>query len=73
LQKSLQTGPTGFFKQHAGPYHIGPRKGARIENRAVHMGLSRSIDYSLNPMLTNETLDQRLITDVAVNESIPRV
>src|ERR1044071_8392954 len=71
LQKSLQAGTTSFFKQHAGPHHIGSCKGSRIENRPIDMSLRRSVDDPFNPMRTNETLDQGLIANISMHKCMP--
>ena len=68
MQKSLQAGTTGFFKQHAGPHHISLCKGSRVENRSIDVSLRRSIDHPFNSMLTEETFDQGLISYVPVHK-----
>jgi hypothetical protein len=71
LQKSLQACSTGFFKQYAGPHYIGPCKGSRVENGTIDVSLSRSIDHSFNSMLTEETSDQGLISNVPMHKCMP--
>jgi hypothetical protein len=68
LQKSLQAGTTGLFKQHAGPHHIGPCKGSRVKNGPIDVSLRRNIDHRFNSMLTDETFDQGLISDIPMHK-----
>ncbi len=70
LEKSLQAGATSFLKQHASPYHIGPGKGPRIENRPIHVGLRRGIDHPFNPVLTEKPFDQGLIANVPMHKGM---
>ena len=37
------------------------------------MGLRRSIDYPFNPMLTKETFDQGLISNVSMHKCMPSI
>jgi hypothetical protein len=71
LQKLLQAGTTGFFKQDAGPHHISPCKGSRVKNRPIDVRLRRSIDHPFNSMLTEETFDQGLISNVPMHKCMP--
>jgi hypothetical protein len=68
LQKSLQSGAAGFFEQHAGSYHVRPCEGSRIEYRAIDVSFRGSIDHPFNPMLTDETFDQRLISNIPMHK-----
>jgi hypothetical protein len=71
LKESLQPGTTGFFEQHTGPHHIGSCKGARVEYGPIDVSLRRRVDHSFNPMLTDQTFDQALISNIPMHKCIP--
>jgi hypothetical protein len=62
-----------LFQQHACADHVRSGKTPRIEDRPVHMRLSRTIYDSLYAMVAKDASYCRGIANVGMDKGVPRV
>ena len=62
--------PARFFEQDPVPTTSVLAKVARVQNRPVDVRLCGSINHAVDPVLFQQSFDERLIGDVAMDESV---
>jgi hypothetical protein len=73
LKEAVDPGLPRLFKQYACADHVRPGKTPRIQDRPVHMRLSREIDDNLHAMVAKDASYCRGIANVGVDKGVPRV
>ena len=62
-----------LIEQAPRAFDVGPHKGSRILNRAVHMSLGRKVHYNIRPMLPEDLFDVAVLGNVATNKLVSGV
>src|SRR5207253_275729 len=70
LEKPANLGRSGGFQEDRGAYHIGPDEPSGIENRSVHVRLSRKIGNRVDVVLLDEAFHGRSVANIAMHKPV---